>query len=221
MVDALVGVWWDTGFRFGIFNTHAPPRSLCTCALCGDHTSCDGADLFTSTPSPQRRTPPMPSLTPLQQLCRLNSSSPDQFPEQLTSLLRQRGYREGVTSLQDEDLLQLVEHLDHVCLRVTFTDPLPKPTQVLGTLHPASPAFWKCLREVRAICGNRKVLPQSHRLSHSLLSTAEWPIASRGPCDVYEGLLDGLKVSVKRLRIYSRERPKDIQHVCHRHLRLP
>jgi hypothetical protein len=55
----------------------------------------------------------MASLAPLQQLRRLDKSSP-QFPRQLASLLHGQGYRSCVTNLQDEDVLWLVEYLDNV-----------------------------------------------------------------------------------------------------------
>ena len=62
----------------------------------------------------------MSSLAPLQQLRRLDKLSP-QFPDQLTGLLREQGYKDHtVTSLQDEDLSWLVEYLDDVRPRVAF-----------------------------------------------------------------------------------------------------
>jgi len=67
----------------------------------------------------------MPSLTPLQQLRRLEKLSP-QFPDQLMSLLREQEYGDYVTNLQDQDSSWLVEYLDDVRPRVTFTNSLPK-----------------------------------------------------------------------------------------------
>lgn len=64
------------------------------------------------------------------------------------------------------------------------------------------------------MCGSQKILPQSHILQDDfVLNTAEFPIASRGSCDVYEGLLNGSKVCIKRLRVYSVEGPKDVKRV--------
>ena len=66
------------------------------------------------------------------------------------------------------------------------------------------------------MCGDLKILPRSHVLSISLLKTGEWPISSRGPCDAYEGILNGSKVCVKRLRVYSNGEPEAAKHVCNR-----
>jgi len=60
---------------------------------------------------------PMSPLTPSQQLRRLDKFSP-QFPDQITDLLREQGYRNHITNLQDEDLLWLVEYLNDVRLRL-------------------------------------------------------------------------------------------------------
>ena len=67
----------------------------------------------------------MPSLTPLQQLRRLDRLFP-QFPDQLTGLLCERKYGDYVTSIQDHDLSWLVEYLDDVRPLVAFTNSLPK-----------------------------------------------------------------------------------------------
>ena len=153
----------------------------------------------------------MPSLTLLQ--LRLDELSP-QFPDRLISLLHGQEYRDYVTSLQDKDLPRLVEYLDDVSPRVAFTNSLLKLPKVLDALHPASPAFREVHRELREICGSRKILPQSSMLPASLLNIAERPVASKGFCDVYEGLLNDSKVCVKRLRIHSVEGPTDVKRVC-------
>jgi len=67
----------------------------------------------------------MSSLTPLQQLRSLDRLS-SQFPNQLTSLLREQEYRDYVTSIQDHDLSWLVEYLDDVRPHVASTNSLPK-----------------------------------------------------------------------------------------------
>ena len=48
------------------------------------------------------------------------------------------------------------------------------------------------------------------------LNTGTWPIDSRGSCDVYEGVFDGSRVCVKRLRIYSNEELETAKDVCFR-----
>jgi len=54
---------------------------------------------------------------PLHRLRHLDRSSPE-FPNHLTNLLREQGYGDWVTNLQDDDLTWLVEYLDNVRLCV-------------------------------------------------------------------------------------------------------
>ena len=49
----------------------------------------------------------------LQQLHRLNGSSPD-FPQQLEAILRSNEYEQCVPKLQGDDLMWLVDYLDKV-----------------------------------------------------------------------------------------------------------
>lgn len=51
----------------------------------------------------------------VQQFKQLNRSSP-QFPDQLTSLLYGKEYKECIPKLQDQEVVWLVEYLDAVCL---------------------------------------------------------------------------------------------------------
>ena len=57
--------------------------------------------------------------------------------------------------------------------------------------------------------------PTSYAMLSSLLNIGPYPIVSRGLGDVYEGTLDGSKVSVKRFRVYSKEGPKEAIKVLH------
>jgi len=66
------------------------------------------------------------------------------------------------------------------------------------------------------VCGDLRILPRSHVLPISLLTTSEWPILSRGPCDMYEGVFNGSQVCVKRLRVYSNGEPEAAKNVCNR-----
>jgi len=49
------------------------------------------------------------------------------------------------------------------------------------------------------------ILPTSYTVSSRLLNISPDPVAQGGFADVYEGTLRGLKVCVKRVRIYSHE----------------
>ena len=56
-------------------------------------------------------------------------------------------------------------------------------------------------------------LPTSYTLSSSLLNIDRRPVASGGPGDVYEGTLNGSKVCVKRIRVYSEDGPEKATRV--------
>ena len=51
------------------------------------------------------------------------------------------------------------------------------------------------------------ILPTSHILSSSILDVGHQPVASGGSGDIYEGILNGSRVCVKRVRIYSEDGP--------------
>ena len=55
----------------------------------------------------------MPPPNPLRQLHRLKASSP-QFPAEIASILGGEEYKASVVTLQDRDLMWLVDHLDNV-----------------------------------------------------------------------------------------------------------
>ena len=59
------------------------------------------------------------------------------------------------------------------------------------------------------------ILPTSYTPLASLLNIGPYPIVSRGLGDVYEGTLDGSRVSVKRFRVYSKEGPMKVIKVHH------
>ncbi|KAF9646800.1 kinase-like protein [Thelephora ganbajun] len=129
-------------------------------------------------------TPP----NPLQQLYELEKSSP-RFHHQLGNLIHGKEYQQCVSHLQGEDLVRLVEYLD----------------SVLDCFDPAVHAFRTSMRELRRICGAHGTLPKSCMLP--------------GPFDigpsvafglVQEGSLNGSKVRVKCVRVYSGE---DLQRV--------
>ena len=81
----------------------------------------------------------MSSPPTLQQLRRLNKSSPD-FHDQLSSVLYGEGYQQCVPTLQDDDLVWLVDYLDNVRRHVALLCSPLKPAQVFGGLDPRSAA---------------------------------------------------------------------------------
>jgi len=57
------------------------------------------------------------------------------------------------------------------------------------------------------------ILPTSYTLLSRHLDISPRPVASGGSGDVYEGTLDGSKVCVKRVRVYSKEGPTKMTKV--------
>ena len=155
-----------------------------------------------------------PSSSTLQQLHRLNRSSPD-FHDQLCNVLYGEEYVQCVPNIEGEDLVWLVDYLDKVNRCVAPPHSLLKPAQALDGLDPPSPASRKCLRELRSRCGTGAILPTSYTLSPDLLSIAPEPFASGGFGDVYKGTLNGSRVCIKRARVYTRDPPKKAIKVCY------
>ena len=57
------------------------------------------------------------------------------------------------------------------------------------------------------------ILPTSHILSSSILDVGHQPVASGGSGEIYEGTLNGSRVCVKRVRIYSEDGPDKMTRV--------
>jgi len=143
----------------------------------------------------------MSSHNPLTQLRLLDTTSPT-FHDQVSEILYGDEYTRWMLGLQGEDLMGLVDYLDDVCRCMSlFSFPL-NPQQVLNALKPDSPAFRKCLRELRNICGPKMILPTSYTVSSQLSNISSDPVAPGDFADVHEGTLSGSKVCVKRVRIH-------------------
>ncbi|KAF9643878.1 hypothetical protein BDM02DRAFT_3191109 [Thelephora ganbajun] len=137
-----------------------------------------------------------PSSPTLQQLYRLDASSPD-FGDQLSNVLYEQEYQQCVPNLQGDDPVWLVDYLD----------------KALDGLDPSTPASRRCLRELRNICGTRGILPTPYTLSADPLDIGSYPLDSGGYGDVYLGVLGGSKVSVKRVRMYVAEGPQRVTKI--------
>ena len=140
--------------------------------------------------------------SPLEQLRSLDQSS-SEFPNQVCNVLYRKDYQQWVNNLQGNELVGFVDYLDKVRCRFLPPYSLLKPPQALDALDATSFAFQECLRQLRNICGERLALPTSYIRPSLDLTVDPRPFASRGFSDMYEGILDGLKVRVKRARVYS------------------
>ena len=160
---------------------------------------------------------PLPDI--LLQFDRLDQNS-SQFQDQLTGLLHNEEFKDCIPELRDEDVVWLVEYLDNVRLFLFIALYLhsANPAQALDSLDPSGPASRECLRELGSICGTRGKLPPRYLLETSLSVPSTRPVASGSSGDVYEGLLDGSRVCVRRLRIHAQESrsTKEVRYQSHR-----
>ena len=148
-----------------------------------------------------------PNPPALQQLRRLDKSS-SEFHDQLSNVLYGEEYQQCVPNIQGDDLVWLVDYLDKVRRRAALPRFPLKPAQALDCLDPCSPAFRKCLRELKNVSGTRGILPTPYMLSSDLLNIAPEPFASGGYGVVYEGSLNSSKVCVKRIQVYIQDGPQ-------------
>ena len=65
------------------------------------------------------------------------------------------------------------------------------------------------------------ILPTSYTLLPSQLKTDCLPLASGSSSDTYEGTLNGSKVCVKRVRVYTKEGPEQVTKVCYQPHHFP
>jgi hypothetical protein len=83
-----------------------------------------------------------------------------------------------------------------------FSTLCPISAQVLaGISNHTDPIFQELLDELRKICGLREVLPESFKLSESLLGC------------VYEGTFKGSKVRIRRVKTYPGGDPRKVKEV--------
>jgi hypothetical protein len=102
----------------------------------------------------------------------------------------------------------------------------PTPTlltirQVLHTLDPTIPVFRKCLGLLGWVCGTRGLLPKSCTISGTRLNTGDQPFASGALADMHEGILNGSKVCVEKVRMYSKGDPRKVNRVRYPSLQVP
>ena len=161
-----------------------------------------------------------PSPPALQQLRRLDRSSPD-FQDKLCNVLYGQDYVESLPNLRGGDVVWLVDYLDEVCRRVALPCSPLKPAQALGGLDPGSTAARRCLRELRNICGASAILPTSYTLPSHLLNIDHDPFDSGGFGDVYKGTLGDSRVCIKRVRMYSKDGSQGAAKVRYCRRRFP
>ena len=146
-----------------------------------------------------------PNTPALQELHRLKGSSPN-IHNQLSDVLYGEEYQQCVPILQGDDLVWLVDYLDKVCHHIAI------PTLCLSQRRLSIVSILKCcfpqvsMRTQKHM--QRAILPTSYMLLSCILTIGSEPFASGGYGDVYEGTLHGLRICVKRMRVYIRDGPK-------------
>jgi len=63
------------------------------------------------------------------------------------------------------------------------------------------------------MCGTSATLPPSYTISSHLLNIGPDPFASGGYGDVYKGTFSGSLVCIKRVRVYTKDNPKEATKV--------
>jgi len=148
----------------------------------------------------------MSSYDPLNQLRRLGGYSPN-FHDQANDILYGEEYKQRVSYVRNDDFAGIVNDPGKVRRHVSLPhSPLMSP-QTLDTLDPTSSTHRRSLRKLRHICGTRTILPTPCTFLSRRLGIGPRLIASGGSGDVYEGTLNGSKICIKCVRVYSEEDP--------------
>ena len=153
------------------------------------------------------------SLPALQKLHRLAVSSPD-YCDNLYEVLHEEDYQECAANLRGDDLTWLVDYLDKVCSLHRPLHPVLNLAQALDGLEPSSEAYRKCMHELRTICGTNGILPTSFASLSQLQYTSPEPFAEGARGEVFHGTLDGSKVCIKRIKVYTKDSPEKAMKVC-------
>ena len=133
----------------------------------------------------------------LQRLYSLNTSSPH-LCRNLHDLIQSDGEDRYLSGLQGSDLVRLVDFLEKV--RVSPSAPLQLTElapQALAIIPTTDDVSRLCLHKLQAICSHHGILPSSHIIAGGLTKVGDYPVASGGFADVWEGVHDKTKVCIK------------------------
>ena len=159
------------------------------------HLSC-------SLPTPERDLCMMSISQDLQNLYSLNTSSPD-FSHDLRRLIQDDQY---LISLQGPELTRLLDFLDNVRVATSTPHRLTEQTlQALNAIPATDDVSRECLHKLQTICGHNVTLPSSYAVeSDEIIKVGSAPANLDGVVDVWEGTYRGEKVSIKCLRVRTR-----------------
>jgi hypothetical protein len=144
----------------------------------------------------------MPLHNVLKQLDRLNNSLSG-FHDELSNVLSWEEYKQCVPNLQNGDLVWLVEYLDRVRHRIA------PPHALCFSQRRLSMVSILAVPLSISVCTNSEAyaaLGDTPKIVHAWSSTLDIslrPFAPGGSGDLYEGVLNGSRVCIKRVRVYS------------------
>ena len=142
----------------------------------------------------------------LRHLYSLKPSSPD-FSRYLHSLIQSDGEENYLSGLQGSELTELVDFLDEVRVLPSAPSQFTKQiSQALGSIPVTDDVFRQCLHRLQAICSHQGILPSSHIISGDIARLGDYPVASGGFADVWEGTHGDIKVCIKYPRITIKNR---------------
>ena len=154
--------------------------------------------------TPRDNPPSMSTSRILQRLYSLDTSSPD-FLRHLYCLIQYDEKEQYLTSLQGSELARLVNFLDKVCAVPSAFYQFTKQTpQALGAIPRTDDVAQECQNKLQAICSHHAILPSSYIASDEIARVGDGPIALGAIADVWEGTYHGKKVSIKSLRIRTK-----------------
>ncbi|KAF9644345.1 hypothetical protein BDM02DRAFT_3190699 [Thelephora ganbajun] len=87
----------------------------------------------------------------------------------------------------------------------------PIRDNVMNILDLIYTAFSQCFTELRGIWGTREILPKLATIPDDLLSTGDLPFTSGALAAMHEGSLNGSKVCVGKVRLYSNGDPQKMK----------
>ena len=141
----------------------------------------------------------------LQRLYLLDTSSPDFLPH-LYSLIQSDEKERYLTSLQGSELNRLVDFLNKVHPVPSAFHQFTKQTpQALDSIPTTDNGARECINKLQAVCGHRAVLSSPYIASGQLARVGDDPIDRSTIADVWEGTYRSRKVSIKCLRIPTKD----------------
>ena len=119
-------------------------------------------------------------------------------------------YKRCMSNLQRDDLAWLVDYLDKLCHRAALPHSPLSWCRLPAVLQSR---FLNVACELRNLCGTGAALQISRTFLPSLLSIGPDPATPEGYGYVHEGTLNGSRVCIKHVRVYSTDAPQRVVQV--------